>query len=53
MGLQTRRANFRQEQTFLATLPLHINKDEIKNAAKRNVLTSRLTFNISIYIIFY
>lgn len=42
MGLQTRRANFRQEQTFLATLPLHINKDEIKNAAKRNVLTSSL-----------
>ena len=53
MGLQTRRANFRQEQTFLVTLPLHINKDEIKNAAKRNVLTSRTYFNISIYIIFY
>ena len=42
LGLQTRRANFRQEQAYLATLPLHINKEEIKNAAKRNVLTSSL-----------
>ena len=42
LGLQTRRANFRQEQTYLSTLPLHINKNEIKNAAKRNVLTSSL-----------
>ena len=40
LGLQTRRANFRQEQTYLSTLPLYINKNEIKNAAKRNVLTS-------------
>lgn len=42
LGLQTRRANFRQEQVYLATLPLYINKEEIKNAAKRNVLTSSL-----------
>ena len=42
LGLQTRRANFRQEQTYLATLPLYINKNEIKNAAKRNVLTSAI-----------
>ena len=40
LGLQTRRANFRQEQTYLSTLPLYINKNEIKNAAKRNALTS-------------
>jgi len=40
LGLQTRRANFREEQTYLATLPLHINKEEIKCAARRNVLTS-------------
>ncbi len=42
LGLQTRRANFRQEQTYLATLPLHINKNEIKKAGRRNVLTSSI-----------
>ncbi len=42
IGLQTRNANFRQEQVFLATLPLHINMEEIKSAARRNVLTSSL-----------
>ena len=40
LGLQTKRANFREEQTYLATLPLYINKEEIKSAARRNVLTS-------------
>jgi len=39
-GLQTRRANFRQEQTFISCIPLMINHIEIKNAARRNVLTS-------------
>ena len=39
-GLQTRRANFRQEQIFLACTPLAINKNEIKIGARRNVLTS-------------
>ena len=42
-GMQTRRANFRQEQIFLATIPFFINKKEIKNSAKRNVLTTGLT----------
>ncbi|MBR0491391.1 MAG: ATP-binding protein [Clostridia bacterium] len=41
-GLQTRRANFRQEELFLTCLPLMENKKEIKNVAKRNVLTSGL-----------
>ncbi len=38
-GLQTKRAYFRQEQTLLATLPIMKNSEDIKNAAKRNVLT--------------
>jgi len=41
-GLQTRRANFRQEELFLSCLPLMENKKEIKNVAKRNILTSGL-----------
>lgn len=41
-GLQTRRANFRQEELFLTCLPLMENKKEIKNVAKRNILTSGL-----------
>ena len=39
-GMQTRRSNFRQEQIFLSCIPLMLNNQEIKNAAKRNVLTS-------------
>ena len=41
-GMQTRRANFRQEQLFKSTLPLMENNIEIKNSAKRNILTSGL-----------
>ena len=41
-GIQTRRAYFREEQGFLSTLPLMINHNEIKNVAKRNILTSGL-----------
>ena len=41
-GIQTRRANFRQEQTFFACLPLMQNDYDIKNASKRNILTSGL-----------
>ena len=41
-GLQVRRAYFRQEQTFKACLPLMQNSKEIKEIAKRNVLTSSL-----------
>lgn len=43
MYLQSRRANFRQEQTLKAVLPLFMNdSDDIKDAARRNVLTSAL-----------
>ena len=41
-GLQTKRANFRQEQLFLACTPLMINSKEIKNCSRRNILTSGL-----------
>ena len=40
--MQTRRANLRQEEIFLATLPISENRETIKNAARRNILTSGL-----------
>jgi len=39
-GMQTKRAFFRQEQTFIATLPFMQNHKDIKQSAKRNILTS-------------
>ena len=42
-GLQSKRAYFREEQTFLASLPLMENNIDVKNASKRNVLTDGLT----------
>ena len=41
-GLQTRRAYFRQEQAFLTSLPIMNNSVDLKDAAKRNVLTNGL-----------
>ena len=41
-GMQTKRANFRQEECFLAGLPIMENKKIIKEAAKRNILTTGL-----------
>ncbi len=41
-GMQTRRANFRQEEVFYSCLPLAENPVAIKDAAKRNILTSGL-----------
>ena len=41
-GMQTRRADFRQEELFLSCLPFMENKELIKNAARRNILTSGL-----------
>ena len=41
-GMQTRRANFREEQVFRSCLPMAENNVDIKNSAKRNVLTSGL-----------
>ena len=42
IGLQTRKANFRQEEVLLACMPTNENNMIIKNAARRNVLTSGL-----------
>lgn len=41
-GMQTRRANFRQEELFFGCLPLMENPIAIKEVAKRNILTSGL-----------
>lgn len=42
IGLQTKKANFRQEEVLLACLPTGQNDYIIKNAARRNVLTNGL-----------
>ncbi|MEI3401250.1 MAG: ATP-binding protein [Clostridia bacterium] len=41
-GLQTRRANFRQEQIFISCLPILENHEDLKQVGKRNILTSGL-----------
>lgn len=41
-GIKTKKAYFRQEQTYITTLPLMINNKDVKNATKKNVLTSGL-----------
>lgn len=41
-GMQTIRANFRQEEVFCSCLPLMINNELIKKSARRNILTSGL-----------
>lgn len=41
-GMQTRRANFRQEELYLSTLPFMGNAEVLKEVAKRNILTSGL-----------
>ena len=41
-GLQTRRANFRQEEVFKSCLPIMENNTLVKNVAKRNILTSSI-----------
>ena len=43
MGLQTRRAIFRQEQIFNSMIPVCNNNKDIKESAARNVLTEALT----------
>lgn len=42
IGIQSKKAYFREEQTFLSCLPLMENNIDIKNVSKRNVLTSGL-----------
>ena len=41
-GMQTRRANFREEELFISSLPLMQNHELIKKVARRNILTSGL-----------
>ena len=41
-GIQSKKAYFREEQTFLSCLPIMENNIDIKNVSKRNVLTSGL-----------
>ena len=41
-GLQTRRANFREEELFKSCLPIMENNRIVKSVAKRNILTSSL-----------
>ena len=41
-GLVTKRANFRENQIFKSCLPLMENSADLKNSAKRNILTSGL-----------
>ena len=53
-GMQTRRAYFRQEQAFKMCLPFFCDIKEVKNVAKRNILTSTFTggflFNTETFI---
>lgn len=41
-GIQTRRAYFREEQSFISTLPIMQNHSDVKKVTKRNILTSGL-----------
>lgn len=41
-GLQTRRANFRQEQIYKSSLPLMHNDKDLQLATRRNILTNGL-----------
>lgn len=41
-GIKTKKAYFRQEQTYISTLPLMINNKDVKNATKKNILMSGL-----------
>ena len=41
-GMMTRKANFREEQTFLSCIPIMENNKDIKNIAQRNILTTGL-----------
>ena len=39
-GIQSKKAYFREEQVFISSLPLMDNNIDVKNVAKRNVLTN-------------
>lgn len=50
-GMITKRAYFRQEDAFKACMPFMENSNLLKTATCRNVLSSGIVRNISIYII--
>ncbi len=52
-GMQVKRAYFRQEQTYLASLPLMQNSIDIKETTKKKCINKFNNINISIYIICY
>ncbi len=41
-GMQTRRSNFREEEIYMSSLPLMKNPEILKEASRRNILTSGL-----------
>ena len=41
-GMQVRRATFREEQVFICCMPIMENNIDVKNSARRNILTSGL-----------
>ena len=41
-GMKIKKSYFRQEQAYISTLPLNINHNDVKEATRRNVLTSSL-----------
>lgn len=41
-GIKTIKAYFREEQSYISTLPLMINHADVKSATKKNILTSGL-----------
>ena len=46
-GIKTKKSYFRQEQAYISTLPLMINNKDVKNATKKNILTSGLVATYS------
>ena len=41
-GIKSRKGYFREEQIYFSTMPFFINQKEIKNATRKNILTSGL-----------
>ena len=52
-GMQTRRANFREEQVFKSCLPIMENDIDIKKFSKEKYFNKWFNFNISIYYLKY
>ncbi len=41
-GMATRKANFREEQVYMSTIPLMNNENDIKDVSRRNILSNGL-----------